>query len=377
LRNELKEINNSLNWINRAQEVINKESENKELIQQLQKAGVQTLIDDLSEIRDFSKEDATKFLVNHRNLIQTILQILTSPECKLKSDNITIEYLEHLLQEVQTIRLPEENQYLVGDLTKLLERVNNWMNYYQKLKVVEKKKKGPKGKKGRGGRRSTVKREDQEKLKAEPSVITSEINKSERPDIEFEKSVGGDFPDLEDTFARRENRGFIHIEDDNKIMTEEEEQMRQQTDSKDQMVEEKIEEKIEEKAEAEARPNDMVDEQGEVSEIKQEKDDIKEENEEEKEVKEETGLGDEKKDNKNEKGKHVFTRDSDNFFYFFKLPLILCSFYEGLNCKIPIEELKLLRSNLVEINVNLLSKLVMPLDFHYFNQSCLKQKVKT
>jgi hypothetical protein len=94
----------------------------------------------------------------------------------------------------------------------------------------------------------------------------------------------------------------------------------------------------------------------------EEKTNVEPENEEEagsKEVKEETEIKDTKDDEVAEekaqsgekKVQQVFNRESDNFFYFFKLPLLLVSFAEGLEIRVSIEELKTLRSYLTEIHV--------------------------
>lgn len=56
-----------------------------------------------------------------------------------------------------------------------------------------------------------------------------------------------------------------------------------------------------------------------------------------------------------EKVKALFTRESDNFFYFFKLPLLMINFYEGLEARAPIEELQALKHYLDEIYVVLFS----------------------
>jgi len=47
----------------------------------------------------------------------------------------------------------------------------------------------------------------------------------------------------------------------------------------------------------------------------------------------------------------LFLKDSDNFYFFFKLPLLLKTFYEGLKVRAPVEDLRTLQQYLFEIYV--------------------------
>ena len=52
-----------------------------------------------------------------------------------------------------------------------------------------------------------------------------------------------------------------------------------------------------------------------------------------------------------EKQKPAFMRNSDNYLYFYKLPLLLVWFHKGLTVRAPLEHLRDLKQYIFEINV--------------------------
>ncbi len=109
LRTELREINQLLNWVNRANSVISSTQEHKTLIQTLQDSGTKTLQADLALIPDFHKSDCIKFLITHRPLISNLLKIISSPDTKFKADPYSLDYIDNLLAESQKITIPQEH----------------------------------------------------------------------------------------------------------------------------------------------------------------------------------------------------------------------------------------------------------------------------
>ena len=66
-----------------------------------------------------------------------------------------------------------------------------------------------------------------------------------------------------------------------------------------------------------------------------------------------------------EKVKAVFSKDSDNFIFFFKLPLLLKTFLDGLEVRAPIEDLKSLKQYLSEIYVRSLQTIILTFEEFY------------
>jgi hypothetical protein len=121
LKNELKEINHSIHWINRAKEVLSNKSENRETLENLKARDIDRLTEKIAEIKTFTKEDAIKFLVNEKTHILDLLAIVSNNDSKLKPDNINLVYIANLLEESKSIRLSEEENPLLNGLKKILE----------------------------------------------------------------------------------------------------------------------------------------------------------------------------------------------------------------------------------------------------------------
>lgn len=325
MRNELTEINKLLHWINRAKDVLANQSENLPLIQGLSELGVENLANQLTEFKDFYKEDAVRFLNKNRDSIYALLKLISSPDNKLKPSAYSLEYIEGLLKEVDNIKVPEENQHLIQELHGILDRGRNWLLQYQKLKQVERKKKSKAAKKGRGRRPNPKKEEHKER-------DISEAKESERQEV----SVIDIEERKEDNEAEEEEK----IQEEGDVKEEGEGEGEAEGEAEGEEPAEKIEEKIEEKQEDGANQDQAqkIDD-SEAPENVEVKSEVKEEAEVEK-AKVEA-----------EKTKQLYARDSDNFFYFFKLPLFLAAFYDGLDAKVPIEDLKNIKNYLIEINV--------------------------
>lgn len=307
----MKQINNFVTWILKAKEVMSNQGANYTLIEKMRERGMITLKDKLKKIQDFDETSASKFLVDHRRLIGELLQIINQPEAKLKSDSFDLEYIEELIAEAQKVKLPSDENGLVEELQRIIERGKSWVGGYQKLKVTERKKKGGKGSRAKKGQ---AKREAQEKAsKAEPEPALSESNmevEQEKQQLKVEEV---------DVDAVQSEKG-------------------------------KSEVKTEIKSEA---PGSEFGVAGVKPEITIIDDEIPEEKKEE--VQSEAPV----KQEVVEKVRPKFSRESDNYFYFFKLPLLVATFYDGLEARASVEDLEALKRYLNDIYVSGVGNMVV------------------
>ena len=88
-------------------------SQNTGVASNLKDRNIDTLINQIKDVEDFTKEDTVKFLIKNRELIYDLMRVITNPRTKLKPDDINLEYIQSLLDEVKGIRLFEESKYLV------------------------------------------------------------------------------------------------------------------------------------------------------------------------------------------------------------------------------------------------------------------------
>ena len=103
--------------------------------------GITKLKQNIDEISEFDKEDATKLLVKHYDQIYKMLNYMVYAEIKLKADNLSINYIQGLLQESYDIIQKEDTIKLARDLEELLRKGREWSANFQKIKASDKKKK--------------------------------------------------------------------------------------------------------------------------------------------------------------------------------------------------------------------------------------------
>lgn len=298
------EVNSFVQWINKVKEALYETSENQPFIEKLAEKNIGELDNNLDAVQDFYEQDVIKFLVTHKKMIHELLETIASPDGRVKVETNDVNYLNRLLEEEQNIKLPEEDRELVNQLQQKIETIQDWTSNYQKLRGIgQKKKGGARGGRGRkrGHKNQAAKKEDPEKMKVETA---SEAGPME---IESEKPP---------TTADQAEEGEEHQE---KIEALAQSEVKSEASSA--LNQPKAEAVESEKMEILTIPDEKKEEQTEEAVVQAEKD----------------KLG------------TLFNKDSDNFCYFFKLPLLISTFHQGLIVHAPIEELKALKQYLQEI----------------------------
>ena len=298
------EVNAFVQWINKVKEALYETSENQPLVEKLVENNINELDSNLDAVQDFYEQDVMKFLVTHKKVIHELLETIASPDVRVKVETNDVNYLNQLLDEEQNIKLPEEDRELVEQLQQKIETIQDWSSSYQKLRGIgQKKKGGARGGRGRkrGHKNQGARKEDPEKMKVETASEAGpmEIETSEKPTT---------------TAANLTEEG-----EENQEALAQSEVKSEASSAVNQPKAEAVES---EKMEILTIPEEKKEEQTEeVVAIQEEKD----------------KLG------------TLFNKDSDNFSYFFKLPLLISTFHQGLIVRAPIEELKALKQYLQEI----------------------------